>query len=81
MPSFGSAMPLHRQRRPDATMENRQPAQPQQQLRVRRELQVRRSLGRADVDVRLIEAVEEDEGIGPCLVESMRDVRKCGEEG
>jgi hypothetical protein len=62
-------------------MENRQPAQPQQQLRVGRELQARRGVGRADVDVWLIEAVEEDKGVCPCLVEPMRYVRNAVKKG
>ena len=63
-----------RERGPHAPVEDREPAQPQAQLRRVRELERRDDLERLGIDVGLIEAVEEDEAVGAEGVELAREM-------
>ena len=64
-----------RERGPHAAVQDREPAQPEQQLGGVGEVERRHDLERLGVDVGLVEAVEEDEAVGAERVERVRQVR------
>ena len=68
------------QRRPDATVKNRQPPQPQQEVGARRQLHMWNGLHGGRVDVGLVEAVEQDDAVGAGGVELPGDVAERREE-
>ena len=68
------------QRRSHSPVENRRPAQPEEQFSARRQLHTRNRLHRFGVDVGLIEAVEEDDRGRAGAFETAGDVAECGKE-
>jgi len=71
----------HGKRHADLPREDRDPPQAQQELGRIGESRARNDLEALDVDVRLVEAVEEDEAVGARALEPRREVRERGVEG